>query len=367
MLYDIRTDQQITGVVGSPGKVALLPDPIRIAPPQVRSVGSISKPIVSRPSKYLIGLSARATADVVHSSVGELAREVGSEFVDFPLEVFVVAISGVEIPVAPPVPIAAGKKEIGLAPARDAEPLISPQRLGCAPELRQRRAQPDRAQAHLHDCPDLRHGRGVFGVAPVRANSAVCQLTAIPGSTDPIEERPVYEVQLADQRSDPVPQRCTPPPCALWRSDVRIARRHARRSISPTRPTASTISSTLWQRKPVSPCRINSGIEARCVAITGVPQARDSGTTLGQGSSQRMGTSSARAWPRKLDFSRSPISPIHSMRPPRCGRTSRSKNSRPPASSEMLPAILSGRPVRWATWIARSTPLLAVSRPRNAR
>jgi hypothetical protein len=64
------------------------------------------------------------------------------------------------------------------------------------------------------------------------------------------------------------------------------AARHAARSISPIRLIASTASSTLLTRKPVTPSSISSGIDPRLQAITGVPQASASTTDSPNGSSK---------------------------------------------------------------------------------
>ena len=90
------------------------------------------------------------------------------------------------------------------------------------------------------------------------------------------------------------------------------AARQPGREISSSRPTASTASSIVETANPVSPSSRTSGTEPWRKAITGVPQAIASIITSPNGSGQLMGKSTAWAFPRKLCFSVSPISPTKS-------------------------------------------------------
>ncbi len=100
-----------------------------------------------------------------------------------------------------------------------------------------------------------------------------------------------------------------PSAMALAENRVSADRRQALRSIVETVPTAATISSSESQRNPVTPCSMTSGVEAQRRAMTGVPQARDSGRTRAQGSGHRIGK--RRAVARRED----PVSPRHPPAP----------------------------------------------------
>ena len=105
---------------------------------------------------------------------------------------------------------------------------------------------------------------------------------------------------------------------------------------------------------------------AALYAITGVPQAIASIITRPNGSGQAIGTRSAIAPLRKLDFSASPISPMYSM-PGRssCGSISRLEIF--PSTLIDLGGNLSGSLLRTAMRIARSTRFSGAMRPNTAR
>ena len=138
-------------------------------------------------------------------------------------------------------------------------------------------------------------------------------------------------------------------------------RRQARRSISETRRTAFTASSTERTRKPESSVRISRG-EPRSMAMTGVPQASDSTMVSPKRSGRVTRCKVAQAFLSSSSRSRGPTGPMKRIcSSSRWGAISRSKYS----ASWMMPAMISRRPVRRATSMARCTPFSGWMRPRK--
>ena len=101
-------------------------------------------------------------------------------------------------------------------------------------------------------------------------------------------------------------------------------------------------------------------------AITGVPQAMASISTRPNGSGQSIGNRSATAFPRKVDFSPSPISPMNSISGSfNSGLISSRKY--PASTASTFAAILRRMPKRLAMEIARSGRFSGEMRPRKAR